>query len=205
MRNSERRRQFFKSFEAQALRSRPILTQLSDDLTNIFGSTIFLLLNLIWFLVWIAINLGYIPEVAPFDPYPFGLLTMVVSLEAIVLSIFVLVSQNRSSYISSLRDEVHMRVNLIAEEEITKILEILKDVRKELGIKKADPELNEMLQRIDTGYIERSIIEQIERANEAAAKRLREDFADVITAPITKPIEVIKDIAKEESQSLEAR
>lgn len=195
MRNAERRRQFYKSFEAQALRSRSLLTQISDDLTNIFGSATFLLLNLIWFVIWISINTGLVPYVEPFDPFPFGLLTMIVSLEAIFLSIFVLVSQNRSSYITSLREEVHMRVNLIAEEEITKVLQLLAEIRKKMGVTKEDSVLDEMLERIDTNYIERSIIEQIERANTSLAVKLKDDFADIITYPIKKPIEVIKDIA----------
>ena len=132
MRNTERRRQFYKSFEAQALRSRSLLTQLSDDLTSFFGSTLVVILHIFWFAVWILINTGHVANITPFDPFPFGLLTMVVSLEAIFLSIFILVSQNRQSYISSLREEVHMRVNLIAEEEITKILEILTFMMKRM-------------------------------------------------------------------------
>lgn len=195
MRNSERRRQFFRSFEAQALRSRSLLTQLSDDLTSTFGSTPFLLLNFFWFLGWIAINVGWVPGIEPFDPFPFGLLTMVVSLEAIFLSIFVLVSQNRSSYISSLREEVHMRVNLIAEEEVTKVLQILAELRKKMGVEREDPELKEMLERIDTNYIERSIAEQIQRANKPLFEHLTKDFPDILMYPITKPIEVIRDIA----------
>lgn len=122
------------------------------------------------------INTGFIYHIAPFDPFPFGLLTMVVSLEAIFLAIFILVSQNRSSYIGTLRDEFHLRVNLIAEEEITKVLELLAEMRKEMGIKKEDPELQEMLERIDTGYIESSILEQVNRANKSLAEQLLKEF-----------------------------
>lgn len=96
---SERRRQLFKSFEAKSLHSRSFLTQIADDLTNIFGSTSFLFLNALLFFFWIVLNLGFIETIEPWDPFPFGLLTMVVSLEAIFLSIFVLVAQNRSAVI----------------------------------------------------------------------------------------------------------
>lgn len=195
MRNTERRRQFFKSYEAQALRSRSLLTQISDDLTNIFGSGTFLILNFIVFIAWIIINLGWVPQISMFDPFPFGLLTMGVSLEAIFLSIFVLVSQNRSSYISSVRDEVHMRVNLIAEEEITKVLELLGVLLKHLKIQKDDEVLKQMLEKLDTYNIERQILGQIERADKSLAVKLKDDFADIITYPIKKPIEVIKDMA----------
>lgn len=169
---SERRRQFFRSFEAKSLRSRSLLTQMADDLTNIFGSTSFLILNALFFAQWIVINMGWIKGFEAWDPFPFGLLTMIVSLEAIFLAIFVLVAQNRSSTVSSIREEVHLQVNLIAEEEITKILSVLAEVRKAVGIKKEDSELEAMLQRIDTNYIEQRIIDQMTRANKPVADQL---------------------------------
>lgn len=187
--SSERRRQFFKSFEAKSLRGRSLLTQLSDDLTEICGSTPFLIFHIILFTGWILVNTGVVPGAIPFDPFPFGLLTMVVSLEAIFLAIFILVSQNRSSLVNTLREEVHLRVNLIAEEEITKTLEVLAEIRKEVGIKKADPELEEMLQRTDTGYIERLILQQIEKAKPSLAKKLAGDFPY-----LTKPIQVTAEV-----------
>jgi len=187
--STERRRQFFKSFEAKSLRSRSILTQISDDLTEICGSTAFLIFHIIFFASWITLNMEIIPGTIAFDPFPYGLLTMIVSLEAIFLAIFILVSQNRSSLVSTLREEVHLRVNLIAEEEITKALEVLAEIRKEVGIKKPDLELDEMLQRTDTGYIERSILHQIERAKPSLAKKLANDFP-YLTAPIKKTAEV---------------
>lgn len=197
---SERRRQFFRSFEAKSLRSRSLLTQVSDDLTAICGSSFFLVFHVVSFAVWIAINIGWIPIVEPFDPFPFGLLTMIVSLEAIFLAIFILVSQNRSSYIGTLRDEFHLRVNLIAEEEITKILEILADMRKEMGIKKEDPELKEMLERIDTNYIERSVLEQMSRANKSLTEQLKKEFPEIVFYPVKKPIEIIQNMAQGEEK-----
>lgn len=183
---TEIRRQFFKSFEAKSLRSRSFLTQAADDLTAICGSTTFLIFHVLLFVVWISINLGYfVPIIGPFDPFPFGLLTMVVSLEAIFLSIFVLVSQNRSSYISTIRDEVHLGVNLVAEEEITKILEVLAEIRRELGIKKPDPQLEKMLERIDASYIERSILGQMGRANKSLVKTMLEGLPGPIVHPKT--------------------
>lgn len=191
--NTERRRQFFKSFEAKSLRSRSFLTQVSDDLTEICGSTPFLIFHVILFTFWVLLNIGLIPGTVPFDPYPFGFLTLVVSLEAIFLAIFILVSQNRSTLVSTLREEVHLRVNLIAEEEITKALEVLAEIRKEVGIKKPDPELEEMLRRTDTGYIERSILHQIERAKPSLARKLANDFP-YLTAPIKKTAEVLNSV-----------
>jgi len=197
---TERRRQFFKSFEAKSLRSRSLLTQISDDLTEVCGSTPFLIFHIILFTAWVTLNTGLVPGTVPFDPFPFGLLTMVVSLEAIFLSIFILVSQNRSSLVSTLREEVHLRVNLIAEEEITKALEVLAEIRKEVGLKKPDPELEEMLRRTDTGYIERSILHQIERAKPSLAHKLASDFP-YLTAPIKKTAEVLNGDSHPEKKS----
>lgn len=185
LKRTERRRQFFKSFEAKSLRGRSFLTQIADDLTAICGSTPFLIFHVLFFAGWIAINLDYVPWVAPFDPFTFGLLTMIVSLEAIFLAIFVLVSQNRSAYISTIRDEVHIGINLIAEEEITKILEVLAEIRKELGIKKPDSQLEKMLERLDTGYIERSILDQMDRANKSLIEQMKSSIPEPIVHPAT--------------------
>lgn len=174
------RRQYFKSFEAKSLRSRSFLTQIADKLTAICGSTFFLIFHVFWFSAWILINAGHIPGVQVFDPYPFGFLTLIVSLEAIFLAIFILVSQNRSAYISTIRDEVHMGVSLIAEEEITKILKVLAEIRHEMGIKKPDPELEQMLVRTDTAYLERTITEQLKRANRPLVDKLLKDFSDKV-------------------------
>lgn len=186
MKNFEQRRRFFKSFEAKSLRSRSFLTQVSDDLTTICGSTPFFLFHIFLFSSWVIVNAGIVPGLPAFDPFPFGLLTMVVSLEAIFLAIFVLVSQNRSSYINSVREEVHLQVNLIAEEEITKTLKVLAEIRSKLGITKADHELEEMLKRTDTSYIERSILAQMERANKPLAEKLKKEFPELLTKnPVT--------------------
>lgn len=181
----ERRRQFYRSFEAQALRQRSFFMRFADDLTNAFSSVTFLFVNAIWFTAWILINVGLVPDVTPFDPFPFGLLTMIVSLEAIILAIIILVSQGRQSYVTSVREELHMQVNLIAEEEITKALKMLAEIREKMGVKENDPELAEMIERINTSYIERSLVHQIEKANAPFAKkvaaRLRLEFPDLFT------------------------
>lgn len=189
----ERRRQFYRSFEAQALKHRSFFTRISDDLNNAFGSTTFLLINVILFVIWLVINLGFIPGIKPFDPFPFGLLTMALSIEAIILAIFILVSQNRQSYVSSLREELHLQINLIAEEEITKALKLLGEIRTKLGIDEKDPELEEMIRRINTGYIERTLVEQIQKASTPFTARwvdrLKKDFPDILD-----PLGITRDI-----------
>lgn len=187
----EVRRKFFKSFEAKSLRSRSFLTRIADKLTNFCGSTYFLMFHVVFFTFWILVNTGFFPFLEAYDEFPFGLLTMIVSLEAIFLAIFVLVSQNRSAYISTVRDEVHMRVNLIAEEEITKILEVLAEMRKEMGIKRRDETLEKMLDRIDTNYLERSIVDQLQRAEKPWAKQLADEFPEFLKTPVEKVHHVV--------------
>jgi uncharacterized membrane protein len=81
--------------ENEALHQRSLTDRVSDSITRLAGSSVFILVHIIWFTIWIILNLGRVPAIHPFDPYPFTFLTMVVSLEAIFLSIFVLISQNR--------------------------------------------------------------------------------------------------------------
>ncbi len=153
--------QLIESIEAKALKNRSWAVRLADDLTAFFGGMGFLLLNLGIFAFWVLANTGQIPSVQIFDPFPFPLLTTAVSLEAIILTTIVLMSQNRSSLISSLREEMDMQVNLIAEREITKSLKLLKKLLDQKGIVVKDQELQEMLKEIDTSYMERELITQL--------------------------------------------
>jgi CRP/FNR family transcriptional regulator, cyclic AMP receptor protein len=96
--------------------------RLSDLLTSIAGDIRFVYFSVIWFFTWIVLNTHVIPGVEPFDPYPFGFLTMVVSLEAIFLSLFVLISQNRSAIREKVRNDIEYDVNIRAGEEIRELM-----------------------------------------------------------------------------------
>jgi uncharacterized membrane protein len=136
--------------------------RLADTITNLFGSIIFFSINFIWFSLWMAINTGALPLVEPFDPYPFGLLTMIVSLEAIFLSIFVLLSQKRSAKIDALREEVDLQIDIITEQELTKIMHLLVKLLEKNGIDTSkDLELQEMLKQLNTSKIEKVLEQQI--------------------------------------------
>jgi uncharacterized membrane protein len=151
-----------KSFEAKALKKRNLAVKFADHLTSFFGSMEFFVVNLIIFVIWILINTGQIKGMEPFDPYPFILLVTFVSLEAIILSTIVLMSQSRSGLINSLREEIHLQVNLISEREITKVLQVLTKLAEKQGVDlKDDEELAEMLKNIDESYIERKLEAEI--------------------------------------------
>lgn len=150
------RQRAIKSFEAKANEDRTISEKIADVLTARLGSMAFLIANAIWFSAWILINTGTIPGIPAFDPFPFGLLTMIVSLEAIFLAIIVLISQNRASKIDDLREETDLQINTIAEEEITKIIQLQVLLLKRNGIDvSGDTELQHMLKPTDTGRIEK--------------------------------------------------
>lgn len=89
--------------------------RVADHVTSFAGSLKFVYLHSFWFGVWVLINIGVLGAAAKFDPFPFGLLTMIVSLEAIFLSTFVMVSQNRQSARADLRAELDFETNLRAE------------------------------------------------------------------------------------------
>ena len=87
----------------------------ADSITSFAGSMRFVYIHIIWFGVWIALNVGLIKVDHEFDKFPFGLLTMIVSLEAIFLSTFVMISQNRQAARSDLRSELDFENNIRGE------------------------------------------------------------------------------------------
>ena len=109
--------------------------------TEVVGSMFMVWANLLWFVLWIGLHTsGFVN----FDPYPFGLLTMVVSLEAIFFSLFVLIAQNRQALLADKRAKIDLEVNLIAEREVTKLIEMVRDLQKRLGSVPIDPEAERM-------------------------------------------------------------
>ena len=167
----------FGALKAQHAAERTLVEATADWLNNIAASTPYLVAHVIWFVVWIPWNLGWfgLPE---FDPYPFGLLTMVVSLEAIFLSIFVLMAQKRESAIAELREELALQVNLRIEEEATKTLQLVAGLYTRLGHRMADdPELIDMMQPLDVVGLEKALSVQIAEA--AAVRRARRRRRDL--------------------------
>lgn len=113
---------------------RTLLEKVTDWVAAYSGSISFLLLNALWFGVWIYLNVSGLSK---FDPYPFGFLTMVVSLEAIILSILVLLSQNRQAAKDRIRDDVEYEINVKAELEVAHLHEKLDETREDLLVRLA--------------------------------------------------------------------
>jgi uncharacterized membrane protein len=151
----------FGAIKAQHSAHRTSLERFVDWLNEIAGSTPFLVFHGLGFAFWLLWNTGHL-GLRPIDPYPFGLMTTIVSLEAIFLSIFVLMTQSRESKIGELREELTLQVNLRMEEEITKTLHLVAGLYARLGLTLAeDPELKAMLEPLDPKRMENDLAEQI--------------------------------------------
>jgi uncharacterized membrane protein len=115
-------------------RRQTLQIRIADAITRFTGSLAFVWLHVAWIGGWIVSNLGLIPGFAPFDPFPFALLTMIGSLEAIFLSTFVLISQNRMQAAADRRAELDLHISLLAERESSTILLKLARIEDRLGI-----------------------------------------------------------------------
>ncbi|MCX5240211.1 DUF1003 domain-containing protein [Streptomyces prunicolor] len=96
-------------------RMRGTQDRVADAITAFAGTMLFVYIHALWFAVWIALNEGLLGQVGIFDPYPYGLLTMIVSLEAIFLSTFVMVSQNRQAARENVRADLDFETNVRSE------------------------------------------------------------------------------------------
>lgn len=107
--------------------------RIADSITSLSGRMIFVYVHIFWFTTWILLNTGLF-GLEPFDPFPFGFLTMIVSLEAIFLSTFVLISQNRSNEEAERRADLSMHIGLLTERELTRALQMIDAIQDKLGI-----------------------------------------------------------------------
>ena len=112
--------------------------KVADKITGFAGTMNFVYIHSIWFGLWILVNIGLFGASLIFDQFPFGLLTLIVSLEAIFLSTFVMISQNRQATAAEIRSELDYQVNVKAEKEVDLILKALERLAQSQGIKLDD-------------------------------------------------------------------
>ena len=145
--------------------------RIADGITWFSGRMSFIYLHVAWFGAWIILNTGRV-GITPFDPFPYGLLTMIVSLEAIFLSAFVLISQNRLAAESERRAELDLHIGLLTEHELTRALSMLDAIHHKLGI---DSDQDHELAELERETRPEDVLAEIERvqhrAREAAANR----------------------------------
>jgi uncharacterized membrane protein len=120
--------------EQEQIHARTLSERVAAAVTRAAGTAVFAIGHLVWFAAWIAVNSGWFKRVRPFDPFPFSLLTLVVSLEAIFLSIWILIAQNEMTRQADRRAHLDLQVNLLTEQESTATLRILQQVAAHLGL-----------------------------------------------------------------------
>jgi uncharacterized membrane protein len=139
---------------------------MADAIAQFCGSFTFVWVHLIWFIAWIVINV--IPGLPKFDPYPFTFLTLIVSLEAIFLSTFILISQNQDARISERRNHLDLQINLLTEQENTKVLKLLQNIAEKVGANLPD---DPSLQVLEQSTRPEKLVKQIEEAAEKAEQK----------------------------------
>ncbi len=157
----------------QAASKRNLQERIADTITAFSGHIVFVYVHIAWFGAWIVLNTGWL-GVRPFDPFPYGLLTMIVSLEAIFLSTFVLISQNRLSEESEYRANLNLQIALLTEHELTRVLQMLDAIQDKMGIENdEDSELAdlEMETKPEDVLTEISRLQQLELRRKKLRKR----------------------------------
>lgn len=147
-------------------RAKPRSERIADRVTRFAGSMTFVYIHLVVYGAWIVLNLGIIPRLRPWDP-TFVILAMEASVEAIFLSTFVLISQNRMAAMADKRADLDLQVSLLSEHEITRLLSLVQQIADRMGIEEArDPELEELARDV---HPER-VLDKIEHNAEVFAR-----------------------------------
>src|SRR6476660_5480383 len=133
---TERNVQAILQLEEAAKANRSNADRIADLIAAFCGSMTFVWVHVIWFAGWILAN--SLPGLRPFDPFPFTFLTLVVSLEAIFLSTFILISQNHETRLSERRNQLDLQINLLMEQENTKMLKLLERIAHKVGASTED-------------------------------------------------------------------
>ncbi|KYF56823.1 hypothetical protein BE08_12465 [Sorangium cellulosum] len=140
---------------------------LAGKITGFTGSMTFVFLHAALFGGWLVVNTGVTPFIEPFDPFPFVMLAMIASVEAIFLSTFVLISQNRMQALADKRADLDLQVNLLAEHEITRLIELVDGISRHLEVpRRTDPHLEELKKDVHPEVV----LDEIERAQQDAVK-----------------------------------
>jgi len=142
---------------------------LADRIAAFCGSMNFVWVHVAWFGIWIPINT--IPHIKHFDGFPFQFLTLVVSLEAIFLTTFVMISQNRQGKIADRRNHLDLQINLLAEQENSKMLAMLEAIMQHLNVPEEDPEVR----ILEEATRPEMMMEQIQEVMEAEEQKREEE------------------------------
>jgi uncharacterized membrane protein len=152
--------------EEAAKEHRSQADRIAQAIASFCGSMTFVWVHVLWFGVWILINL--IPGVHHIDPFPFTFLTLVVSLEAIFLSTFILISQNHETRITERRNHLDLQINLLSEQENTTMLAMLQAIATQVGADfTRDPRIAELAKETRPEKLAEQIRQNVEQHEEA--------------------------------------
>jgi len=156
------------AIEHEFVRLRSWSDRFGEVITRYAGNIGFAVAHLFGFVGWVLINSGVIPGLDPFDPYPYSLLGLIVALEAVFLSTFVLMTQRWQTRQADHWAHLNLQVGLLAEQETTKMLQMLATVCDHLGMKTShDGELKEMIEKTPVADLAEELAHNLETAREA--------------------------------------
>jgi uncharacterized membrane protein len=144
--------------EEKQKRHRTFGERLSDAIAVFCGSMVFVYVHVTWFAAWILYN-SWLGGAAAFDPFPYTFLTMVVSLEAIFLSTFILISQNHDTKLAERRNHLDLQINMLTEQENTRMLELLVAIAEKVGVSTDDRSMAAFTEDIDPEKLVKQIMD----------------------------------------------
>jgi uncharacterized membrane protein len=159
----ERNVRAIAQLEREAMEARTLADRLSDAIAKVAGSAASVTVHAVLFTVWIILNLDIVPAVPIFDPYPFSFLTLVVSLEAIFLSIFVLKAQNRAAHLGDRRAHLDLQIDLLGERELTAILHMLRALcaKEKVVLDDVGTDVKDLLEETDVTELASNLDEKL--------------------------------------------
>jgi uncharacterized membrane protein len=161
--------QSIADLDREAKQSDSFTDRVASQITRFCGSMAFVWIHVVWFTVWIVANTVFFSK--PIDPYPFSFLTLVVSLEAIFLSTFIMIAENRQERIDEPRSHLDLQINLLAEQENTKMLELLEKIARQVGVDPSDdPEVAVLEEATRPDELVKQIEESVEKAEQDEKK-----------------------------------
>jgi uncharacterized membrane protein len=151
------------ALEKESISSRSKAEVMADRIMRFAGNASVIFIHILWFTGWILVNCGLVPGIPVFDPFPFSFLTLIVSLEAILLTLMVLMSQNRMTKEADRRAHLDLQINLLDEQETTMILRMVQKIGKRLGIEDdSDETVKELFEETDISRLAQTIEEHKE-------------------------------------------
>jgi uncharacterized membrane protein len=148
-------------------RRKTLQDRIADGITSFAGTMWFVYLHVLLYGGWIVLNLGVL-GVKPWDPFPFVMLAMAASVEAIFLSTFILISQNRMARLADRRADLDLQISLLAEHELTRLVQLVDGIRDHMGMAPPSHSLDEVKQDVAP----ERVVEEIERAEQASERRM---------------------------------